>query len=136
MFQFKDDKMLVNVEDVGIPFMLASSVKQAIEVFANGADRDPFIRTMKAIFGLAIPNPADFLAPMIPPERLNDPNAFQTEAEALEYTFFFNTMGRDKATGVFALDKHDELTLTFPNGLTTIPSTKKPMRSCMPWPMP
>ena len=125
MFEYQNEKIFVNVEDAGIPPMLATTVKKAIEVFANAASRDPFIRTLKAIFGIAIPNPADFMAPMIPPEHLDNPQDFQTESEAMQNTFFFNTMGRDKATGVFGLDDHDELTLTFPNGLTNDPVYEK-----------
>src|SRR5262249_32722695 len=95
MFEYKNEKIFVNVEDAGIPSMLATTVKRAIEVIVDGGNRDPFIRTLRAAFGIAFANPADFLRPVIPPERLDEPNAFQTESEALQTTFFYNTMGKD-----------------------------------------
>src|SRR5262249_52172459 len=125
MSEYKKEKICVNVEDPGVPAMVASTLKRAIEVIADGASRDPFIRTLKAAFGIALANPADFLRPMVPPERLDDPNAFQTESEILQNTFFFNTMGRDTASGVFRWDDHDKLTLTFPNALMNDPFYSK-----------
>ncbi len=103
--------LFINVEDAGIPPMLASSVKRAIEVLGNAADRDPFFGQLEAIWNLSQPDSGFFgLAP-----DARDPNRSQTESEMLMSTFFFNLMGRDGARGKFGLDDGN-LTLDFEGG--------------------
>lgn len=101
----------VNVEDAGIPPMLASSVKRALEVLGNAAQRDPFFGELEALWNLAQPDPSFF--GLSPDARV--PNRSETEAEMLMTTFFFNLMGRDEARGRFTLHG-DDLKLNFEGG--------------------
>jgi cholesterol oxidase len=103
--------LFINVEDAGIPPMLASSVQRAIEVLGNAAERDPFFGQLEAIWNLSQPDPSFF--GLNPDPR--SPTKSQTEAEMLMTTFFFNLMGRDGARGKFTLDGGD-LKLDFEGG--------------------
>lgn len=106
--------LFINVEDAGIPPMLASGVKRAIEVLGNAAERDPFFGQLQAIWNLAQPDPSFF--GLDPDAR--EPHRAETEAEMLQNTFFFNLMGRDGARGRFRLDG-DDLKLEFDGGHLT-----------------
>ncbi|HYM10075.1 MAG TPA: GMC oxidoreductase [Bryobacterales bacterium] len=114
--------IFINVEDAGIPPMLAAAVKRAIEVFSNAADRDPFFQTMKALWQLSLPEEGLGLG-LEPDARI--PDRAQTEAEMLQNTFFFNVMGRDRARGRFQL-QNGKLNLDFEGGpLTNDPVFQK-----------
>ncbi|MBI3698256.1 MAG: hypothetical protein HY238_25890, partial [Acidobacteria bacterium] len=117
---FRDGKLFINLEDAGIPPMLAPAVRRAIEVFSTAAERDPLFREMKALWKMTFP---ENLLGLKPDAR--QPLRSDTEAEALQNTFFFNVMGRDEARGRFRLDG-DDLTLRFEGGpLANDPVFKK-----------
>jgi cholesterol oxidase len=101
----------INVEDAGIPPLLASSVRRALEVLGNAAERDPFFGQLQALWNLAEPDPSFF--GLDPDARV--PDRSQTEAEMLMSTFFFNLMGRDEARGRFTLNGGN-LALDFEGG--------------------
>jgi len=119
----RDGKQIfINVEDSGIPPMLASPVKRALEVFSGAADRDPFFRQMKALWKLIIPE--EGLGLGLQPDA-RKPHRSDTEHEMLQNTFFFNLMGSDRARGKFEL-KNGKLSLDFEGGpLSQDPVFKK-----------
>ena len=105
---YSDGQLLINAEDCGIPPMLASSVKTAIEVFSGVTARDPFFASLQTLWKFAFSAKSPIPDP-------TDPESFETEAEMLQNTFFFNLQGNDQARGKFSLDG-DDLKLSFENG--------------------
>ena len=115
---YSDGNLFINTEDCGIPPMTASLVKTAIDVFSNVTARDPFFASLQTLWKFAFSAESPIPDP-------SDPKSFETEAEMLQNTFFFNLQGNDQARGKFSLDDGD-LKLDFENGpLSNDPVFKK-----------
>ena len=106
---FQDGKIFINFEDATIPPMLAPVVREALDVLANAANRDPFLEMVRGLWNLTFVDITERPDP-------SDPRKFWTEDEMMQNTFFFNLMGRDESRGVFDLDGDDNLTLRFDGG--------------------
>lgn len=107
---FRNGKVLVNVEDAGIPAMFASTVERTLNMIADGSQAN-----LIDLLGL-LWDKAEL------PEY-TDPNKMETEAEMLMGTSWFNCMGRDDATGKFDLD-NDRLRLRFAQRIADHPTFK------------
>ena len=108
---FRDGKVLVNVEDAGIPPMFASLVDRTLEMLSQGGGADI----------------VDMLGLLWDKAELPDPTQagnFMTESEMLMNTCWFNCMGVDGATGKFELDGN-RLKLSFSGKLSDHPTFKK-----------
>jgi cholesterol oxidase len=97
----------IRIEDCAVPFLFAEFVTKGLEVLDDAGASPNFFQLMGAAWQsnlgehlFEIPNTVD-------------PNNFQTEAEMLVDTFFFNVMGQDDATGKLKLGgiDHDQLDL-------------------------
>ena len=100
-FTTNDGKVQVNVEDGGIPPMLASAVGAGLRVLEDKVNHDKFMQQLNGVwFSQLLPDFQQWFP--ITPDPSN-PTRFQTEDEMLASTFYFNTMGSDDATGVFSL---------------------------------
>ena len=108
---FRDGKLLVNVEDAGIPSMFASIVERTLNMIGNGKQAD-----LVNLLGLLWDNAE------IP--DYSDPNNMETEAEMLMGTTWFNCMGHDDATGTFDLH-NGNLRLTFSSPIAKHPTFQK-----------
>lgn len=108
-FHFKDGDIFVNFEDAAIPPMLAPFVRAALDAVADAGKRNPLLNLLRGFWNLNFQDISES-----PDARKAD--QYMTEHELLQNTFFFNVMGRDRGTGVFSLDGHDELSLNFPDG--------------------
>jgi cholesterol oxidase len=108
---FRDGKLLVNVEDAGIPSMFASLVERTLNMIGNGKQAD-----LINLLGLLWDNAE------LP--DYSDPDNMETEAEMLMGTTWFNCMGRDDATGTFDLH-NDNLRLTFSTPIANHPTFQK-----------
>jgi choline dehydrogenase-like flavoprotein len=86
----------IKIEDCAIPSMFAEFVAKGLEILDQAGASPNFFQLMQGVFqadpfsGLAPPNPSD-------------PASFQTEAEMMADTFFFNVMSQDDATGRITL---------------------------------
>lgn len=88
---FRDGQVLVNVEDAGIPAMLASIVQQTLKMLAQPGEPSKVLGLMSSLWNKAkLPD-------------YNDPTAMQTESEMMMNICWFNCMGTDDATGIFDL---------------------------------
>jgi choline dehydrogenase-like flavoprotein len=106
---FKNGAVQVNFEDATIPPMLAPFVRRAIDVAQRAAsDQQAFFQTVSAMWKLQFEG-FDFGA-----ADVRVAANFQTEAELLQHTFFFNLMGTDDSRGQFSLDGHNKLQLDYP----------------------
>jgi cholesterol oxidase len=106
---FRDGQVLVNVEDAGIPSMIASMVQQTLKSLAQPSEPSKVVSLMSALWNQAkLPD-------------YSDPTAMQTENEMMMNICWFNCMGRDDATGVFDLD-HDHLRLRFTQRIADHPT--------------
>jgi cholesterol oxidase len=81
---FRDGKLLVNVEDAGIPAMFASLVEKTLKMLAQDNGQADVIDMLGLLWNSA--QLADY----------SDPNTMQTEAEMLMNTCWFNCMGMDE----------------------------------------
>ena len=109
---FRDGKLLVNVEDAGIPAMFASIVQKTLEILARDKGQTDVIDMLGLLWNNAkLPD-------------YGDPANMQTEAEMLMNTCWFNCMGMDDATGKFDLDD-DSLRLTFTSKISKHPTFQK-----------
>jgi cholesterol oxidase len=98
----------IKVEDAGIPEMFAPIASTTLNVLDNFAQRETLKARMKfAFLNMALPDLRDFF-PHLPDTY--DPESYQSEAEMVSNTFFFNVMGQDDASGKFTL-KNDKLDL-------------------------
>lgn len=89
---FRDGRLLVNVEDAGIPSMIASMVQQTLKSLAQPSEPSKVVSMMGALWNQAtLPD-------------YNDPTAMQTENEMMMNICWFNCMGVDDAKGLFDLD--------------------------------
>jgi choline dehydrogenase-like flavoprotein len=101
MFTTNDGKVQVNVEDGGVPPMLAPAVGAALRVLEDKITHDKFMQQLKgAWFTQMLPDFQQWFPITPDPSK---PERFQTEDEMLMNTFYFNCMGTDDATGVFSL---------------------------------
>jgi cholesterol oxidase len=87
----------IKIEDCAIPSMFAEFVAKGLEVLDKSGASPNFFQLMKGIFEA---NPFERL-----PEKPHtaDPKNFQTEAEMMVDTFFFNVMSQDDANGRITL---------------------------------
>lgn len=109
---FRDGKLLVNVEDAGIPAMFASLVEKTLKMLEQDNGQADVIDMLGLLWNKAeLPD-------------YSDPNDMQTEAEMLMNTCWFNCMGIDDATGVFTLDG-DDLQLKFTSAIAKHPTFQK-----------
>ena len=111
MFTTNDGKVQVNVEDGGIPSMLAPAVGAALRVLEDKINHDKFMQQLNgAWFSQTLPDFQQWF-PLTPDP--SNPTRFQTEDEMLstpfvedkflQNVFYFNCMGTDDSTGVFSL---------------------------------
>jgi len=108
---FRDGKLLVNVEDAGIPPMFASLVETALDLLSSGGQAD-LIKALGLLWDQGqLPD-------------YSKPGSMQTEAEMLMNVCWFNCMGVDDASGKFELD-HGHLKLTFKNKIADHPTFQK-----------
>jgi len=109
---FRDGKLLVNVEDAGIPAMFASLVEKTLKMLEQDKGQADVIDMLGLLWNSAqLPD-------------YSDPNDMQTEAEMLMNTCWFNCMGMDDATGVLSLDG-DDLQLNFTGAIAKHPTFQK-----------
>jgi cholesterol oxidase len=87
----------IKIEDCAIPAMFAEFVAKGLEVLDDAGASPNFFQLMKGIFEA---NPFDKLLEI---PHTADPKNFQTEAEMMADTFFFNVMSQDDATGRISL---------------------------------
>jgi cholesterol oxidase len=89
---FRENQVLVNVEDAGIPSMLASIVQQTLKMLAQPGEPSKVVGLMSSLWNQAkLPD-------------YSDPTTMQTESEMMMNICWFNCMGTDDATGTFDLD--------------------------------
>jgi cholesterol oxidase len=86
----------IKIEDCAIPSMFAEFVAKGLEILDAAGASPNFFQLMQGVFQA---NPFSGLAP---PDT-SDPASFQTEAEMMADTFFFNVMSQDDATGKITL---------------------------------
>src|SRR5215510_9009758 len=87
----------IKIEDCAIPAMFAEFVAKGLEILDDAGASPNFFQLMKGIFQA---NPFDVLTEL---PHTADPTKFQTEAEMMADTFFFNVMSQDDATGKITL---------------------------------
>jgi cholesterol oxidase len=87
----------IKIEDCAIPAMFAEFVSKGLEVLDKSGASPNFFQLMQGIFEA---NPFDRLTEI---PHTADPKKFQTEAEMMVDSFFFNVMGQDDATGRITL---------------------------------
>jgi cholesterol oxidase len=88
---FRDGQLLVNVEDAGIPSMMASIVQQTLKMLAHPGEPSKVLGLMSSLWNNAkLPD-------------YTDPTSMQTESEMMMNICWFNVMGTDDATGTFDL---------------------------------
>jgi cholesterol oxidase len=87
----------IKIEDCAIPAMFAEFVAKGLEILDKAGASPNFFQLMQGIFEA---NPFDKLVEI--PDS-TDPKSFQTEAEMMADTFFFNVMGQDDANGKITL---------------------------------
>ena len=87
----------IKIEDCAIPSMFAEFVAKGLEILDDAGASPNFFQLMQGIFEA---NPFDKLLEV--PDT-SDPTKFQTEAEMMADSFFFNVMSQDDATGKISL---------------------------------
>src|SRR5205807_54016 len=92
----------IKIEDCAIPSMFAEFVSKGLEVLDDAGASPNFFQLMKGIFQA---NPFDKL---LEKPDTTEPTKFQTEAEMMADTFFFNVMSQDDANGRITL-QHDQI---------------------------
>lgn len=92
----------IKIEDCAIPSVFAEFVAKGLEILDAAGASPNFFQLMQGIFQA---NPFDRLVEIPDPF---DPGKFQTEAEMMVDTFFFNVMGQDDAKGRITL-QNDQL---------------------------
>jgi cholesterol oxidase len=92
----------IKIEDCAVPAMFSEFVAKGLEILDDAGASPNFFQLMKGVFEA---NPFDRLIEI---PHTADPGNFQTEAEMLADTFFFNVMSQDDATGQITL-QHDQI---------------------------
>jgi len=87
----------IKIEDCAIPSMFAEFVAKGLEILDDAGASPNFFQLMQGAFQA---NPLDKLLETPDP---SDPAKFQTEAEMMADTFFFNVMSQDDANGRITL---------------------------------
>jgi len=87
----------IKIEDCAVPSLFAEFVAKGLEILDKAGASPNFFQLMKGVFEA---NPFDKLVEI---PHTADPNKFQTEAEMMVDTFFFNVMSQDDATGKISL---------------------------------
>jgi cholesterol oxidase len=108
---FRDGKLLVNVEDAGIPSMFAALTEKTLDMLSKNTKAD-----LIGLLGLLWDNA------QLP--DYSNPNDMQTEAEMLMNVCWFNCMGVDDASGKFTLE-NGRLNLTFKQKISDHPTFQK-----------
>jgi cholesterol oxidase len=88
----------IKIEDCAIPSLFAEFVAKGLEILDKSGASPNFFQLMQGIFES---NPFDKLIEIPNP---SDPKSFQTEAEMMVDSFFFNVMGQDDAKGKITLN--------------------------------
>jgi Choline dehydrogenase and related flavoproteins len=92
----------IKIEDCAIPSMFAEFVSKGLEILDKSGASPNFFQLMQGIFEA---NPFDRLVEI---PHTADPKNFQTEAEMMVDSFFFNVMSQDDATGKITLSGVDD----------------------------
>ena len=109
---FRDGKLLVNVEDAGIPSMFASIVQNTLDMLSKNNGQADVIDMLGLLWNQGqLPD-------------YSDPNTMETEAEMLANVCWFNCMGVDDASGKFELD-NGNLSLSFSGKIANHPTFQK-----------
>lgn len=109
---FREGKLLVNVEDAGIPSMFASLVETTLEMLSKNNGKADLIDMLGLLWNQGqLPD-------------YSNPSSMETEAEMLANACWFNCMGVDDASGKFDLD-NGRLRLTFSNKIADHPTFQK-----------
>ena len=109
---FRDGQILVNVEDAGIPSMIASLVHKGLDLLAKPNGPANLVSMLGLLWNQAkVPD-------------YSDPTSMQTEHEMLMNLCWFNCMGTDDASGTFDLN-HGLLRLTFDHKISDHPTFQK-----------
>ncbi|PYP89257.1 MAG: hypothetical protein DMG65_13905 [Candidatus Angelobacter sp. Gp1-AA117] len=87
----------IKIEDCAIPSMFAEFISKGLEILDKAGASPNFFQLMKGLFEA---NPFDRLVEI---PHTADPAKFQTEAEMMADTFFFNVMSQDDANGRITL---------------------------------
>ena len=88
----------IKIEDCAIPSLFAEFVAKGLEILDKSGASPNFFQLMQGIFEA---NPFDKLVEI---PHTSDPKSFQTEAEMMVDSFFFNVMGQDDAKGKITLN--------------------------------
>jgi len=83
----------IKIEDCGVPALFAEYVSKGLEILDKAGASPNFFQLMKGILD------SNVMEHLIEVPDPYDPNSFQTEAEMLVDSFFFNVMSQDDATG-------------------------------------
>jgi len=94
----------IRIEDCAVPALFAEYVSKALEILDSAGASPNFFQLMKGIFD------SNVLEHLIEVPDPYNPKSFQTEAEMLMDSFFFNVMSQDDATGQLALN-NDQIDL-------------------------
>src|SRR5207247_468862 len=91
----------IKIEDSGVPALFAEFVSKGLELMDNAGASPNFFHLMKALWDSNVGER------LVETPDTTDPKKFQTEAEMLMDSFFFNVMGQDDATGKIKLSGID-----------------------------
>ena len=91
----------IRIEDCAVPSLFAEFVSKGLEVLDDAGASPNFFQLMAATWQ------ANLGEHLFEIPNTVDPKNFQTEAEMLVDTFFFNVMGQDEATGKLKLSGID-----------------------------
>jgi len=83
----------IKIEDCAIPSLFAEVVSKGLELLDNAGASPNFFQLMSAAWQ------SNLTQHLFEQPDTTNPKAFQTEAEMMADTFFFNVMGQDDATG-------------------------------------
>lgn len=89
----------IKIEDCAIPSMFAEFVAKGLEILDKAGASPNFFQLMQGIFN------TDLFSNL--GADTSNPKSFQTEAEMMADTFFFNVMSQDDATGQISLAGSD-----------------------------
>ncbi|HCC59052.1 MAG TPA: hypothetical protein DEQ47_17685 [Solibacterales bacterium] len=87
----------IKIEDCAIPAMFAEFVSKGLELMDDAGASPNFFNLIQAAWQ------SNLLENVVGLPDTRDPKSFQTEAEMLADTFFFNVMSQDDATGKLTL---------------------------------